>query len=69
MKFPRCFINRSRSAFIRIRRPFKVKANSGTLFIKHGADRCLQLDCSQAISGAILSSTGRPIGHVVSSLC
>jgi hypothetical protein len=31
IKFPRYFINGRRSSFTRIRSPFKVKANSGTL--------------------------------------
>ena len=34
MKFPRRLINGGRSSFTRVRRPFKVETNSGTLFPK-----------------------------------
>jgi hypothetical protein len=44
MKFPRCFIDDGRSLFPRVRRPFEVKANSGALFFKHGANYSFQMD-------------------------
>ena len=36
MKLPRGLINGDRSSLTRVRRPFKVKTNSGTLAPKHG---------------------------------
>jgi hypothetical protein len=42
MKFPRCFIDGGRSLFTRVRCPFEVKANSGALFSKHGANYSFQ---------------------------
>jgi hypothetical protein len=40
---PRCRIDGCRSLFTRVRRPFKVKTNSGTLFPKHGTNYCFQM--------------------------
>ena len=55
--WPLSFWNEVRRQYQRrIRRPFKVKANSDTLFSKHGTDYCLPLDCGKAISSVIPSS-------------
>jgi hypothetical protein len=43
LKTPRCRIDGGRNLFTRVRRPFEVKANSGALFPKHGANYRFQM--------------------------
>ena len=47
MKLAYCFINSDRSSFMRIRRTFKVKTNSGTLCPKHRTDYCFFLSTAR----------------------
>jgi len=61
IKTPRCRIDSCRSPFIRVRRPFKVKTNSGTLFPKHdGACPKVQVHSTPS---TIFDGVGEPTGY------
>jgi hypothetical protein len=49
MELPRYFIGGGRGSLARIRRPFKVKTNSGTLSPKHGKDYCFKMGKLEAV--------------------
>jgi hypothetical protein len=62
---PRCRINGCRSPFTRVRRPFKVKTNSGTPFPQHGTNYCFQMG---KLEGRLVSLSDSWTFELVTSL-